>query len=179
MKFTAILALTTLAASVTALPLEMAYRSHGSYYQARDVLPSGRPYPRAAAPEAYPTAAAEVPEVTPALEFSAGDSGASDVYKRPTARQRREEIRARAQPPAEIYEREAEAEAEAEAEPEASPQADPEPEAEEEEILLDEASRSALLRRLIKAEEDAAERKADDYIRSFRFHRRSADFASY
>lgn len=181
MKFSAIIAVSTLAfTSVSALPLEMAYRSASSYYQARDVLPSGHPYPRAAAaaPEATPAPFPEVPPVNPALTSDSPDTvGNDDPYtKRPSSKQRRDAIRARS---AVIYEREPEPEAVPEPEPEASPEAEAEPMYEEEDILLDEASRAVLLRRLIAAEEEAAERKADDYIRSFRFHRRAADYASY
>ncbi|KAF8421201.1 hypothetical protein EV426DRAFT_609623 [Tirmania nivea] len=179
MKFSTIIAVSTLAfTSVSALPLEMAYRSASSYYQARDVLPSGHPYPRAAAPEATPAPSPEVPSVNPALTPDSPDTvGKDDPYNRRTSpKQRRDAIRARS---ATIYEREAKPEPVPEPEPEASPEAEAEPVDEEEDILLDEASRAALLRRLIAAEEEAAEKKADEYIRSFRFHRRAVDYASY
>lgn len=177
MKFSAIIAVSTLAfTSVSALPLEMAYRSASSYYQARDVLPSGHPYPRAAVPEATPYPSPEVPPVNPVLDPDSPDTaGNGGPYNRPSLKQRRDAVRARS---AVIYEREAEPEPVPE--PEASPEAEAEPVYEEEEdILLDEGSRAALLRRLIAAEEEAAEKKADEYIRSFRFHRRAADYASY
>lgn len=176
MKFSAIVAASAFAfTTVSALPLEMAYRSAGSYYQARDVLPSGHPYPRAAAAEAAPTPLPEVPPVDPALTPDSPDTG-YPKNKRSSSKQRRDAVRARS---AAIYEREAEPEPVPEPEPEASPEAEAEPVGEEEDILLDEASRSALLRRLIAAEEEAAEKKADEYIRSFRFHRRAVDYASY
>lgn len=181
MKFSVIIAVSTLAfTSVSARPLEMAYRSAGSYYQARDVLPSGHPYPRAAAPEPTPTPSPEVPPVNPALTPDSPDTvDTDDPYnRRPSSKQRRDAIRARS---AIVYEREADPEpvAEPEPEPEASPEPEPEPVSEEEDVFLDEASRAVLLRRLIAAEEEAAEKKVDEYIRSFRFHRRAADYTSY
>jgi len=184
MKFSAIFAISTLAmiSGVSALPLEMAYRSRNSY-QTRDILPSGEQYPRAAAPEPVPiaSAVADVPQVNPATsEDDTDDSnpGAS-VYtgsRRLTAKQRRSAIRARSPV---LYERDPEAEPEAE--PEASPEAEADPvvDDDDEELLLDDETRAALLRRLIAAEEEAAEKKANDYIRSFRFHRRAVDYVSY
>lgn len=177
MKFSAIVAASAFAfTTVSALPLEMAYRSAGSYYQARDVLPSGHPYPRAAAAEAAPTPLPEVPSVDPVFTTDSPDTEYPKQHTRSSSKQRRDAVRARS---AAIYEREAEPEPVPEPEPEASPEAEAEPVGEEEDILLDEASRSALLRRLIAAEEEAAEKKADEYIRSFRFHRRAVDYASY
>jgi len=162
MKFSTVIAFSTLAAfTVSALPLELAYRSQSAYYQARDALPTGQPYPRAAAPTA------EVPEVNPALHETDPDTN-NDTYQRPSMRQRREAVRAKS---AGLYEREAEAD------PEAEPVPDPEPEASPEDLTLDEASRAALLRRLID-EEKRAEEKVDEYIKSFRFHRRAADYAT-
>ncbi|KAF8448153.1 hypothetical protein BGX38DRAFT_1142907 [Terfezia claveryi] len=178
MKFSAIIAVSTLAfTTVSALPLEMVYRSASSYYQARDVLPSGHAYPRAAAPEATPTPSPEVPPVNPALTRDSPDTvGDDDPYnnKRSSSKQRRDAIRTRS---AAIYEREPEPEPVPEPEPEASPEAKAEL-VDDDDFLLDEASRAALLRRLIAAEEEAAEKKADEYIRSFRFHRREVDYAS-
>jgi len=183
MKFSTIFAISTLAmiSGVSALPLEMAYRRS---YQNRDILPSGQQYPRAATPDPVPVASAvaDVPIVNPALTYEATDDSNPDaeVYtggsRRLNARQRRNAIRARSPM---LYERDPEAEPEAE--PEASPEAEAGPVDvdDDEELLLDDETRAALLRRLIAAEEEAAEKKADDYIRSFRFHRRAVDYTSY
>lgn len=182
MKFSAVIALSTLAITASSLPLELVYRSH---HQARAAMPSM--YARAAIPEPdaapAPAPVAEVPPVPKLpLDINDPDTELDDsVYKRPqprqrsTPRQRRAEIRAeRAKASPSVYEREAQ-----DAAPEVPEGVDDEDDEDDEEVVLDPASRAALLRRLIETEEQAAEKRAEEYIRSFRFHRRAVDMVSY